>query len=316
MNDNRIHTCSLKKGISQTKEFERKGLASHAVNVGTKCGHGCKYCSTGAMLRMHQSFKECGEDPFGFRYAIVDPDIPEKVAKDAHRIRKRGMIQLCTVTDAWAPEAQEHQLGRKCLEGILNEPDWSVRILTKNSSVAKDLDLIQKHRDRILVGLSITGTLEQSDLIEILEPHASSIKDRMWTMRTAAQMGLRTYGMFCPLLPGIADTRNQIDQLIQFAEECQVEEIYVEPVNPRGRGLRLCQEALELWGYEREAKATERIRRRDKWSQYVVDLIKDTLSAVRKYSDINKLKFLLYSKGLIESDQAEIIQDDEGVIWL
>ena len=316
MNDNRIHTCSLKKGISRTKEFEKKQLCSYAVNVGTKCGHGCKYCSTGAMLRMHQSFKECGEDPFGFGYAIRDPNIAAKVAKDAHHIRKRGMIQLCTVTDAWAPEAQEYQLGRKCLEAILVEPDWSVRILSKNASVKNDLDLIQQCRDRVLVGLSITGTLEKSDVIEILEPHASSIKDRMWTMRTAAQMGLRTYAMFCPLLPGIADTPDQIDQLIQFAVECQVEEIYIEPVNPRGRGLRLCQEALELWGYEREAKAIERIRKRNKWSQYVVDLIKDAQVAVRKYSDINKLRFLLYPKYLLDEDRVRIAEDDEGVIWL
>ena len=36
----------LKTGITRTREFERKRLATHAVNVGTKCGHGCTYCST------------------------------------------------------------------------------------------------------------------------------------------------------------------------------------------------------------------------------------------------------------------------------
>jgi len=32
----RIHTTSLKVGMGRTKEFEKKGLASYAVNVGTK----------------------------------------------------------------------------------------------------------------------------------------------------------------------------------------------------------------------------------------------------------------------------------------
>ena len=35
------YETTLTTGISRTKEFERKGLASFAINVSTKCGHGC-----------------------------------------------------------------------------------------------------------------------------------------------------------------------------------------------------------------------------------------------------------------------------------
>src|SRR5208283_4459095 len=136
----REHITTLKTGIQRSEEFEKKGLASYAVNVGTKCGHDCTYCSTGTMLRMHPSFKEAGEKPFDLGYAIVDPTMPDRVAIDAANIRpeKRGLVQLCTTTDAWAPEAQKHDLGRRCLEGILGQPGWSVRVLTKNAAVAKD----------------------------------------------------------------------------------------------------------------------------------------------------------------------------------
>ena len=76
-----LHTVKLTGGIRRTREFEKKRLAQFSVNVGTKCGHDCLYCSTGALMRMHPSFKAAGESPFGFGYAIVDPDIPERVAK-------------------------------------------------------------------------------------------------------------------------------------------------------------------------------------------------------------------------------------------
>jgi len=171
-----VHHYQLKTGISPTPEFEKKKLASYAVNVGTKCGHGCLYCSTGAVLRMHESFHACGENPFGFGYAIVDPSTPERVAKDAERIQRRGLVQLCTLTDAWASEAQEHQLGRRCLEAVLSQPGWTVRVLTKNMSVRDDFDLIEKYRDRVLVGLSMTAPFEKSNVIQILEPNASSIR--------------------------------------------------------------------------------------------------------------------------------------------
>jgi DNA repair photolyase len=265
---------------------------------------------------MHKSFKEAGENPFGHGYAIVDPSTPERVARDAARIRQRGMVQLCTVADAWAPEAQEHNLGRRCLSAILSQPGWTVRVLTKNVAVMNDSDLVRQHRDRVLTGLSITATPDKSEILSVLEPNASPIRERMAAAKEAHRLGLRTYAMFCPLLPGIADSPEQIDELVRFALECGAEEIFVEPVNPRGSGLRLCQEALEAKGFHAEASAIERIRKREHWSEYVVQLIRNVQASVRRHSDIDKLRFLLYPSGLLPDHVARIRQDDAGVIWL
>jgi DNA repair photolyase len=265
---------------------------------------------------MHDGFKESGENPFANGYAIVDPTMPERVARDARKIRQRGMVQLCTVVDAWAPEAREHQIGRRCLEAILAEPGWSVRILTKNAAVQEDFDLIERHRDRVLVGLSLTATPDQARATAALEPNASTIEERMLAMTEAAARGLRTYGMFCPLLPGVADSPEQIDRLVRFAVDCRVEEIFVEAVNPRGPGLHLCQEALENAGLPSEAAAVAAIRKREQWSRYVADLIANVQRSVRRHFDLAKLRFLLYPSRLLPEHIEQIQKDDAGVIWL
>ena len=151
-----VYKYPLKSGITRTREFERKRLATHAMNVGIRCGHQCTYCSTPSLLRMHPVFKALGLKPFDRGYAIVDPMTPERVARDAQRIKERGMVQLCTTVDGWSPEAQKYDLGRRCLEAILSEPGWTVRILTKNAAEIHDYDLIEQHPDRFLVGMSIT----------------------------------------------------------------------------------------------------------------------------------------------------------------
>ena len=312
----RVHHFPLKTGISRAPEFEKKGLASFAVNCGIKCGHDCRYCSTGAMLRMHDGFKDCGENPFASGYAIVDPTTPERVTRDARRIKHRGLVQLCTIVDAWAPEAQEHQIGRRCLEAILAEPGWSVRILTKNAAVREDFDFIEKHRDRVLVGLSLTATPDQAQATAALEPNASTIEDRMLAMTEAAARGLRTYGMLCPLLPGVADSPEQIDRLVRFAVDCRAEEIFAEAVNPRGPGLRLCQEALAEAGLPSASAAIATIRKREHWSKYVADLIANVQQSVRRHFDIAKLRFLLYPSWLLTEHIERIVEDDAGVIWL
>jgi len=312
----RIHEHVLKVGITRTKEFERKGLATHAVNVGIKCGNGCQYCSTGAVLRCHRAFKTCGENPFKFGYAIVDPTTPERIARDARSLRNRGKIQLCTLTDAWAPEARAYQLGRHCLEAILSESDWTVRILTKNAEIENDFDLISQYRDRIQVGLSITALPEKSDVMKVVEPNASSNIDRMAVLRKARKLGLRTYLMACPILPGILDTSEALSQLMEFAVEIEAEEIFAEPVNVRGSGLKNCQETLENNGFSTHATNIEKIRNRTYWSKYVADLIGSVQTSIRHHFDITKLRFLLYPGNLTEIDRKQIEQDDAGVIWL
>ena len=268
------------------------------------------------MIRTHGAFKELGVSPFDNTYSIVDPSTHERVALDACRIKKRGMVQLSTIVDAWSPEAQQFDLGRKCLEAILSEPGWTVRILTKNAILAKDFDLIEKYRDRVLVGLSITATPDKKDVMSVIEPYASSIPDRIAALRDARARGLGTYGMLCPLLPGIADSPDQIDELIKIATEFGSEEIFAEAVNPRGCGLILTQQALKDGGFNAESASIASIRARTVWSDYVTRLIRSLQRSVRKHSNIKKLKFLLYPKGLEKHDLEEIKQDDAGVVWL
>jgi len=312
----KTYQWQLKTGINKSKEFQKKGLAQFAVNCGLKCGHGCTYCSTGVMLRVHPAFKRIGVSPFENGYAIIDSETPQRVALDAKSKKQRGMVQLCTTVDAWAPEAQEYNLGRKCLEAILSETGWTVRILTKNASVINDFDLIEKHFDRVIVGLSITATPEKSNIIKVIEPNASPIEERLDALRQAHNQGLRTYGMLCPLLPDIADSSEQIDQLVKSMVECGVEEIFAEAVNPRGRGLILTEQALLAAGFFSEAVAIRNIRKRQNWSNYVMHLIKNIQRSVREYYDISKLRFLQYPSGLKKRDIAEIKKDDAGVVWL
>lgn len=312
----RIHITSLRNGITRTSEFERKGLAAFAVNVGTKCGHDCRYCSTGALLRMHRSFQLAHENPFGLGYAIIDPTTPDRVARDACARRQRGLIQLCTTVDAWAPEAQQYNLGRKCLEAILAEPDWTVRILTKNAAVQNDFDLIQKHQQRVLVGLSLTAPPDKTAVIRAVEPRASTIPERMAALQKAHRLGLRTYGMYCPLLPGIADDAGAIQQLIEFGVRCGAEEVFVEPVNARGPGLKATESALRQANFVPEADAVANIRSKEGWSSYATRLLNNVQQALRTLGALDKLRFLLYPSRLTAADERWIRAHSQGVRWL
>ena len=137
----------------------------------------------------------------------------------------------------------------------------------------------------------------------------------MSVLREAHARGLRTYAMFCPLLPGIADAKEQVHRLVQVATEHGAEEIFAEPVNPRGLGLPLTQEVLQNNGYQVEAAAVKAIRRRVTWSRYVLRLIRNVQDSVRQLDDIRRLRVLLYRAGLTPGDVDCIRQDGSGVVW-
>jgi len=71
-----------------------------------------------------------------------------------------------------------------------------------------------------------------------------------------------------------------------------------------------------MGGYLAEAKAVESIRERKVWSVYVRDLIARVQRSVRKYSEMERLRLLLYPTGLTAAHEEEIRKDDAGVIWL
>jgi DNA repair photolyase len=305
-----------KNGITKTPAFSEKGLATHAVNVGLKCDNNCTYCSTGAMLRTHPAFKTFGVSPFGLGYAIVDKHKAEKVAVDAKNLNGTGLIEMCTITDAYSPSARKYNLGRKCLKAILENSSYEVRILTKNVEVEQDFDLIKKYIDRVRVGISITATPDKSDIMQVLEENASPIQERMRVLKKAHRMGFRTYMMLCPLLPGIADSPEQIDKYVKFAESIGAEEIFSEAVNQRGRGLILTQEALEENGYWDEAQAVKTIRKKKNRSQYTYDLIRNLQKSVKEHSDIRKLRFLLYPNNLQQEHASKLKKNGQGIVWL
>ena len=73
---------------------------------------------------------------------------------------------------------------------------------------------------------------------------------------------------------------------------------------------------LNIFQYTKEAKAVEAVRNQKNWSEYTYRLINNIQKSMRKYSSINKLRFLLYSSSLLPGHKKEIQKDDAGVKWL
>ena len=311
-----IFNIPRKAGIAKSPEFEKKGLATHAVNVSMKCDNACVYCSVPSNLRTHKCFKEIGRTAFKEGFAVINCNVVAQLRKETTHLEKDSTVQICTLSDGWSPQARMYGLGSGCLQHVLEHSPAEVRILTKNAEVRAEFPLIKQYRDRVMFGLSITGLPEHEAELRIIEPFASPIRERIAVMDEAGSLGLRTYAMFCPLFPGLFTDQGQVERLILQALKWGAEGIWAEIPNPRGPGLKSCSEAWNAAGHTRLATAVDAIRHAKGRSEYGVQITRWLQAAARKLGMISKLHILTYRSSFTASAQQLINQDPEGVIWL
>ncbi len=178
-------------------------------------------------------------------------------------------------------------------------------------------DLIKEYNNRVKVGMSITGLKEHEKVIQVIEPNASSVSERIKVMREAKRRGFRTQAVFGPILPGLFRDADHLAELFKLAGAWNAEEIRFEPVNARLRSLIYCEESLREAGFETAAKAVGAIRNQRAWAEYAMKLTQDIQKAARDCGLMNKLKILLFQKTLSKyvDITEEIERDLEGVAW-
>ena len=98
------YVYKLNSGIKPSPKFQRRGWRNLPSTSACGAATTAPIAPAGRCFAATRLHKTLGTDAFATGYSIVDPDIAEKVATDAKRKQKRGMVQLCTTVDAWAPE--------------------------------------------------------------------------------------------------------------------------------------------------------------------------------------------------------------------
>jgi DNA repair photolyase len=300
-------------GVTKSEEFNNKQLATYAINGGLICGHGCAYCSTPSLLRTHALFRDMGISSFQYFAeggSVVDPWTAIRVGRQIRSLTENDMVMISTITDCWSPEAQKHNLGRKILEQVLINSKCQVRVLTKNAAVQNDFDIIKQFGDRIRIGLSITSPISKENIIKLIEPNASLMSERIDAMKKAKSLGIKTFGMICPVLPGIGNDPESYKQMLSAVLECDPEAIWTEPLNPRGPGIARCMEILDKNNHSNIAAHFDMIRNSTLHMDYVENLINMATNIAKEMNCIDKLKILIYSNG----DGYRV--DDQAVIWL
>lgn len=185
-----------------------------SMNPYQGCEHGCIYCYA---RNTH---------PYWGYSAGLDFERKILVKRNAaqlleNEIKKKNWqatpIMFAGNTDVYQPAERKFKITRECLE-VFWKYRHPVSVITKNSLVLRDLDLLEKLAAERLVHVAISITTLNEELRQYLEPRTATVRQRLRTVETLTRAGVPVFVMMAPIIPGLND--HEILPLVKAVADC------------------------------------------------------------------------------------------------
>ena len=206
----------IEKNIEVNDYLTKSNLpaSDYVINPYVGCPHGCKYCYASFMKRFTQHKEDWG--------TFIDIKKCNKKINLKKIEHKR--VFLSSVTDCYNEFEEKYELTRNILEQLVNV-ECELSISTKSKLILRDLDLLKKMKN-LTVSMSI-NTLDESFKNDM--DNASSIHDRLNTLKELHKNGIKTVLFMSPIFPYITDFKEIIDVSKDY-----INEYWFENLNLRG----------------------------------------------------------------------------------
>ncbi|WP_324715862.1 radical SAM protein [Carboxydochorda subterranea] len=201
------------------------------------CSHACRYCYA---RRTHEYLGYNAGDDFD-RVILAKLDAPERLRAELSQPSwRRDRIAVGTATDPYQPVEGRLRLTRRAIEVFVERAN-PISLVTKSTLVMRDRDLLallSRRAPGTVVWVSVT-TLDRS-LARSVEPGAPPPHQRLRAVRELARAGVPAGVLIAPVLPGLTDSEQQIEELVRVAAEAGACDVAVHP-------LRLCEGARDVY---------------------------------------------------------------------
>ena len=197
-----------------------------SINPYRGCEFGCKYC----YARYTHEFMEL-RDPLSFeRIIFLKQNAAWLLEQELRKIDPADEIAIGTATDPYQPIERRARITRSLLEVFARRQGYHLGIVTKSRLIERDIDLLTEIAKHNKLMLHITITTPKTELARLLEPHAPRPDLRFQAVKRLREAGLRTGILCCPLLPGITDTQEALNEMARRAAEVDASFLAANPL--------------------------------------------------------------------------------------
>lgn len=185
----------------------------HSINPYQGCEHGCLYC-----------YARNSHEYWGFS-AGLDFERKIIVKRNAALLLEKFFnkknyipqaIMLSGNTDCYQPIERKLKITRSLLEVFLKYRH-PVNIISKNSLIIRDLDILQELSKLNLIHVTMTINSLNETLRQQMEPRTATAKSRLMVINKLSQADIPVRLMMAPIVPGL--NSDEIPSLIKAAAD-------------------------------------------------------------------------------------------------
>lgn len=214
-----VKEIQIKKAFNKGYFVDHLFSGMYSMSPYMGCSHGCIYCD-GRAEKYHI------EGDFA-KDIKVRTNLPDILENNITKLRETAPFHLSSgISDIYQQVEKKYNLTGRCSE-ILSEFDFHVSVLTKSSLVLRDYDNWIKVNSRGGFTLQMSITTLNDKVRKIMEPGASSVDERLETIKAFKDAGCNVGIYMMPLLPGITDDLNGISNLLDKLQDLKVD--YIMP---------------------------------------------------------------------------------------
>jgi DNA repair photolyase len=126
-------------------------------------------------------------------------------------------IMLAGNTDCYQPLERKYKITRSLLEVFLEYKN-PVGMITKNSLILRDIDLLSELAKNNLVHVMVSITSLRDDLRLLLEPRTATYKNRLRIIEELSRQNIPAGVMTAPIIPGL--NSDEIPGIIKAVADC------------------------------------------------------------------------------------------------
>lgn len=210
-----------------------------SMNPYQGCEHGCAYC----YARNSHEYNGFNAGLDFESKIIVKRNAPKLLMKAlSNKNWKPAPIGLSGNTDCYQPLEKKYKLTREILNVFLSYGN-PVSVITKNSLILRDQDLLHELANKGLVHVNISITTLEESLRRRLEPRTASVAKRFETVERLRSLGIPVRVMIAPILPGLTD--HELPALIKRSHQAGATSIGFTMVRLNGQLKKIFEDWLQ-----------------------------------------------------------------------
>jgi len=193
-----------------------KGMAfKWSLNPYMGCVHRCTFCYVRAFeLRADRPF----DDRYG-RSIRVKTNVAEVLRRQlAKSTWERETVTIGAATDPYQPAEGRYRLTRACIEAFRDAAS-PFSIITRGPLIVRDVDVLAEAAQRASVSVTFSVPTLDDAVWRRTEPGTAHPRQRLRALKTLVDGGIRASVGMAPLLPGISDRPELMEQVVREARE-------------------------------------------------------------------------------------------------